>query len=469
MSDGLAESPPILEWSDALSVGNAAIDNDHKAFIDLAKLLRSFDKGSKDYKVIIQSALLMLEEYVAGHFLREEKAMRQISFQHSDEHVSKHNIFRLKITSIIHAYNAGDLSVIDGIPDLVLKWLMNHIAHDDMKFKTLFQDSHVDNRPLAFLVLEALGANKSPQNVVAAISNKKSINRQPSMSIDFSKVRALICEPSNIIRSGIRLALNELGVCDIDEASSFMAINKSCEEGRHQLMVMNHEIEGNDATYFIRQVRSLKTNSDPFILIFLLLSSRDETTVRSVMNSGSDSLLLIPFSTGQLKDQIKGQVERRKPFVVTQEYIGPERRNEPRPGSNSAHQIPVPNPVQACGLSVPLDQYERAKNEAIQTIAITRVKSLAGAIEYECNALTVSIRDNTATNESSFRSLSMQENATEELLEMAAKFSGNAPDGGSTFRQRCQELKTNPQKITFGDVEALAKAGRHITSNYLSR
>ena len=128
MSDGLAESPPILEWSDALSVGNAAIDNDHKAFIDLAKLLRSFDKGSKDYKIIIQSALLMLEEYVAGHFLREEKSMRQISFQHSDEHVSKHNIFRLKITTIIHAYNAGDLSVIDGIPDLVLKWLMNHIC-----------------------------------------------------------------------------------------------------------------------------------------------------------------------------------------------------------------------------------------------------------------------------------------------------------------------------------------------------
>jgi hemerythrin-like metal-binding protein len=469
MSDGLAESSPILEWSDALSVGNAAIDNDHKAFIELAKLLRSFDKESKDYKVIIQSALLMLEEYVAGHFLREEKSMRQISFKHFNDHLNKHNMFRLKIKETIHTYNAGVVSVIDGLPDLVSKWLINHIAHDDMKFKMLIPDGSVDSRPLAFLAVEAQETNKHPQTAAPAPHSKTPVNRQPSLSIDFSKVRALICEPSNIIRSGIRLALNELGVCDIDEANSFMAINKACEEGRHQLMIMNHEIDGNDATYFIRQVRSLKTNSDPFILIFLLLSSRDETTVRSVMNSGSDSLLLIPFSTGQLKDQIKGQVERRKPFIVTQEYIGPERRNDPRPGGNSAPQIPVPNPVQAWGMSVPLDQYERAKNEAIQTIAIARVKSLASAIDYECNALTVSVRDNTASNQSSFRSLSNLENATEELLEKATKYTGIAPNGVGAFRQRCQELKANPQKITFGDVEALATAGRQITGNYVSR
>ena len=464
MSDGRTESPPIIEWSEALSIGNAAIDNDHKAFIELARLLRGLEKDNDSYAIIVESMLLMLEEYIAGHFLREEKAMKAVNFRHFPQHHHDHNTFRNNIAGIIKSYRDGVQSAIDNLHDTLTSWLMDHISYEDMKLKPCLQDYAVDNRPLVFLAMEAQEDREPVKKAVPPSGNKKL-----SLQIDFSKVRALICEPSGIIRSAIRLALNELGVCNIDEASTFVAIDKACEEGGHQLLILNQEIEGNDATYFIRQLRSLNTDRDPFVVTVLLLTSRDEDTVRAAMNSGSDSLLLIPFSTGQLKDQIKGQAERRKPFVVTQEYIGAERRIQPRPGSNSAPQIPVPNPVQAWGLSVPPDQYEQMKTQAIQSIAVARIKSLAGAIEYECNALTVAIRDSAASNESSFRSLAKLESVTEELRDKANRFLGNPPDGVAAFRARCQELKAHPGKLTFGDIEALSQAGREITSHYIAR
>ncbi|MBF0307677.1 MAG: hypothetical protein HQL41_18795, partial [Alphaproteobacteria bacterium] len=41
----------------------------------------------------------------------------------------------------------------------------------------------------------------------------------------------------------------------------------------------------------------------------------------------------------------------RKPFVVTHDYIGPDRRKETRPGVDSAPTVEVPNPLRAKALS----------------------------------------------------------------------------------------------------------------------
>jgi hypothetical protein len=68
---------------------------------------------------------------------------------------------------------------------------------------------------------------------------------------------------------------------------------------------------------------------------------RDGTIVQQVVNSGADDLVARPMSTALLGERIKGLVERRKPFVVTSDYIGPDRRRDP--GRNSAERLEVPN------------------------------------------------------------------------------------------------------------------------------
>jgi hemerythrin-like metal-binding protein len=459
----MTQACQIAGWSDAFSVGNTALDSDHKVFFEIANLIKGIVFEAAESKFVIESALAMLEEYVAGHFLREEKAMAKIGFQHIDDHRAKHFAFSRRINEVIRLFRGGNLSVAEKLHDLILIWLSSHIMNEDMKFKSLLTDDDVDQRPLAYLALDAL-ENEGPEKLAVP-----TVIVPAKAKLDYSKITALICVPSSTIRSGIRFTLNEIGISNIEESNNFISLDKSCGSGGFQIMVIDAVVDGSDSTYFIRQIRSLQTNSDPFVLTVLLLSSRDEVAVRSAMSSGTDSVLLIPFSSGQLRDQIIGHVERRKPFIVTQDYIGPERRNKSRPGCTSAPQIIVPNPVDALGRGIPMEQYESKKSEAIQVIVNFRLKSLAGAIIFECNSLAAGMRDGVATNESNFRSLTKLENVADELAEKIRKFSVAKSDSVEAFRDRCRELKGGVEKITYVDVEELSASGKKVSESYVSR
>jgi len=139
-------------WSDALSVGIAAIDDDHKAFFELAGLLHSAQAAGGEYSVV-DSALSMLEEYILGHFLREEKAMAAVGYPRLAEHQEAHRRFRDKAHAVVEAHRQG----VQGaeLPSLVDSWLRQHIARNDKAYENWISAAAVDSRPLVFLAMEA--------------------------------------------------------------------------------------------------------------------------------------------------------------------------------------------------------------------------------------------------------------------------------------------------------------------------
>ncbi|OAN53702.1 response regulator [Paramagnetospirillum marisnigri] len=291
----------------------------------------------------------------------------------------------------------------------------------------------------------------------------------PAQAIDLSRVKALVCEPSGLLRQGIRLALNNIGIRTISEANTFLAAHKACEEGDHDFLIVNQEIEANDASYLLRQMRAGNLGRDPFIVTVMLLASRDEPKVRAAMDSGPDDLLLIPFAPDQLMNRLKVLVERRKPFVVTHDYIGPDRRAAPRPGATSATQFHVPNPMRARGQGVTPERYLKAKQDSLAAIAVERIKRLAATIEWECNALTICHRESRATPETNFRSLVKLDSVADEMSTRVQKTLGHTTDTIDGFLLDVRKLKNNPSIMTYSDVESLSMIGRKIASTYTSR
>ncbi|CAA7622273.1 bacteriohemerythrin [Magnetospirillum sp. UT-4] len=155
----MADVPQIvafpLTWSEDWSVGNAVIDGDHKAFIELANLIHMCHESGDDKQALMPSLLTVLNEYVGGHFLREEKALRSVRYSHFDEHRRKHDLFRGRLKVICEEYSSGYRSVVNDLHNLVAGWLVNHILSDDMRYRTWLSRATVDNRPLAFLSMEA--------------------------------------------------------------------------------------------------------------------------------------------------------------------------------------------------------------------------------------------------------------------------------------------------------------------------
>jgi hemerythrin len=148
----------LENWTPELSVDIEALDADHKAFFELAAVLqdaRAAGLGEND--LVVRSAIDLLEDYVVGHFLREERAMESAGYPDFEAHRLQHQVFRDKVAAIARAYRNGDLTAPAPLPDIVTDWLYAHIAKDDHAYRPCVQASHVDPAPLALMVLEAEG------------------------------------------------------------------------------------------------------------------------------------------------------------------------------------------------------------------------------------------------------------------------------------------------------------------------
>jgi hypothetical protein len=73
-------------------------------------------------------------------------------------------------------------------------------------------------------------------------------------------------------------------------------------------------------------VRLGDVGPNPFLVVILTTWALREDTVGRVMNSGADDIIVRPYSVSFLAERVRTLVDARKGFVVTGDYVGPDRR-----------------------------------------------------------------------------------------------------------------------------------------------
>ena len=152
MSENIEQDKAPDGWSADLSVGVDIIDEDHQAFFRLAGLLRDViegPEGGNDY--LIETAINVLEEYVEGHFLREEMAMAAVNYPYLAEHLAAHEAFAAKAHQIAQEYRNGNKDISGTISGLVERWIVGHIQTIDKQYCGYLTNYNVDSRPLIYL------------------------------------------------------------------------------------------------------------------------------------------------------------------------------------------------------------------------------------------------------------------------------------------------------------------------------
>jgi hemerythrin len=147
----MEQNNTLPEWDDELSVNVDAIDEDHKAFFRLAALLQDVASNlNNEQAYLIETAINILEEYIEGHFLREQLAMAKIDYPQMVEHISAHDAFADRVTLLVKEYRTNhDLTTILALTRLVADWLTQHIRCVDSQYKGLLTNENVDNRTMA--------------------------------------------------------------------------------------------------------------------------------------------------------------------------------------------------------------------------------------------------------------------------------------------------------------------------------
>lgn len=161
----------------------------------------------------------------------------------------------------------------------------------------------------------------------------------------FENVRLMLADTNGQVRHALKSALYREGFRDILDTASYVAVRETLARNLVDVVVTDVDLPGGDVCDLIHRVRHHKVGNNPFVVCIVLTSDPTQDLVRRMVDSGADDLVVKPCSADAMIQRVKTLTRGRKPFVVTHDYIGPDRRKGQREGSQVIQLLDVPNPL----------------------------------------------------------------------------------------------------------------------------
>jgi CheY-like chemotaxis protein len=157
----------------------------------------------------------------------------------------------------------------------------------------------------------------------------------------YDLAEVLVCDPVASNRAATRSALYSLGCRHIEIGGNLRDFLEALENRPPDLALCEVQVGELELCQAIRELRHGAQSYNPFAIIIVTAWMPNTTLATEILHSGADGLLLRPFSAALLDQRIRTHVLQQKPFIVTDDYIGPERRAAGRP--SSARSFTPPN------------------------------------------------------------------------------------------------------------------------------
>ena len=129
MSNAATSSTPVnanpLQWSAALSVGDARMDDTHEEFVDMINQLLATPTAQQ---------LPLYREFLAhteAHFAQEERWMLATGFAPDNCHASHHATILETMRAVVPYYENEDPEIITRLAHALAEWFPQHAASMD--------------------------------------------------------------------------------------------------------------------------------------------------------------------------------------------------------------------------------------------------------------------------------------------------------------------------------------------------
>ena len=206
-------------------------------------------------------------------------------------------------------------------------------------------------------------------------------------TMQYDDVVVLLFDPKLAVRKQTRSVLNALGFKTFLEFQELADVRVALSNQRVELAILAVEEADSGVLGMIEDVRRQRCGLDPFVPILLTAWDAKLSALRPVVESGADDVLLHPFSTAQMGERIEVLVRCRKPFVVTEDYLGPDHRTIAALRAGPPPII-VPNALQARVLGQSeLGPTAARLEETMSDLRRLKLRNMARRIWYMANCL----------------------------------------------------------------------------------
>jgi len=196
-------------------------------------------------------------------------------------------------------------------------------------------------------------------------------------------LRTIIVDDEALARRGLKHRLNQVDdVAIVAEARNGREALKTIKELQPDLVFLDIDAEANWAFQTIRAIRNGDIGESTFVVIVALTQKPELEAVQAALAAGSDDMVLKPVTAQALRQRVLNQIENRKEFIATDDYVGPDRRADTRElTEDDPAAIEVPNSLRyaATGDESAALTEERVK-ETLRSLSVQKFYHLSRKI-----------------------------------------------------------------------------------------
>lgn len=229
------------------------------------------------------------------------------------------------------------------------------------------------------------------------------------------KAVAFVGEPDEQVRKSLRQILTHAGLRQVSVHGNLKNIVSLMSHMTPDLIVVSDDLDPG-VFDFIRSIRHNKMGSNPFVLITTLVAPGNADGVKKAMQAGTDDIIIKPIKEEQLLQRLKRVTVNRSAFVVTSDYLGPDRRGKDRP--SNIRRINVLNTMleKANGREVDLEGIKDAVDGSMNDVLQARLDSHGYRLGFVCKLILKAYEEKKITSE-----IGVQMAGLVELLSDAAR------------------------------------------------
>jgi DNA-binding response OmpR family regulator len=165
-------------------------------------------------------------------------------------------------------------------------------------------------------------------------------------AFSYKGAQMVLGEPDPLFSRNISDALGSRGLKDL-------AICRDAESLRLAMVPMidlvlcDVDLPGMDFCETAQEIRQSALGANPFAIVIATARPSAQADVGRVIKSGIDDFLIKPMTADLVVRRVGTFADGRRPFVVTNSYIGPSRRAKRREDGSDDDLIEVPNTLRS--------------------------------------------------------------------------------------------------------------------------
>jgi CRP-like cAMP-binding protein/DNA-binding response OmpR family regulator len=282
--------------------------------------------------------------------------------------------------------------------------------------------------------------------------------------------------------------LNRAGVIQVTTQNNLGVLRELVAATTPDLIILGADVAP-DVFDFVRDIRHSKLGANPFLLITTLVDNDQVAAVKKAMQAGTDDIIVKPLKEDALLQRLRRVTVNRQAFVVTSDYLGPDRRAKNRPSSIRRIQVLNTMLEKANGNDIQVEEVKAAVEGSMNDVLHARLDSNSYRLGFVCHIIIDAYETKNITPDVKEKILVLVD-----VLRDAAKTAERINEGelgllcGSLAKQmeEIAERYDNPserdikmiQKLTRAvmmvvkphiPAEQLEKEAREAAQNYLKR